>query len=354
MKKPVLLLLLLFSHLLSSAQITVLSSYDPSNTTGLCGIGYYPGSSVVWAYGCNDAQFHSYDTAGNVLNSFPTPGSSANDVDIEIAPVQFFMNGTMVTEGSILFINGEVNQAEVYVVDSITGIIADTLITLFGNDHVVGGAYHPSRNTFFLVQDNVPGAATENLIAEVDPANGDTLNIFQITSYFSVSYGDIDIGANGNLFIVSSAEDSIAEFTPTGIFVQMHALPVAVNGLSGLALDCANNQAWACSESGIIYHLGNFPCQTSGIDEKKDFQLSEVRPNPFSSEALFSINIKRRGHVEITLTDISGRTVTVLHDEEMEEGLHTFSIRENIHPGIYMMTIKTANSRLTKKLICTK
>lgn len=42
---------------------------------------------------------------------------------------------------------------------------------------------------------------------------------------FTVNFGDLDVGGNGNLFIVSSDEGTVGEFTPTGAFVAEHALP---------------------------------------------------------------------------------------------------------------------------------
>jgi len=143
--------------------------------------------------------------------------------------VDLTLNGTAVAAGSLLAINGESASAEVYAVDKGTGAIFKSLNTTFGHSHVVGGAYHPSRNTFFLVEDRVPsGTVNDSVVAEINPSNVSVLNSFQITgilSTFTVNYGDIDIGANGNLFIVSSDESTIAEFTPTGAFVQELALP---------------------------------------------------------------------------------------------------------------------------------
>lgn len=353
MKKLLLSLVFLCSFIGASAQITVLSSFN-ATAGGLCGIGYYPGSAVVWAYHCNNAAVNSYDTTGVLFSTFATPGGVANDVDIEIAPEQFLMNGSLVPEGQLLFINGESGSAEIYSVDTSSGTIADTLTALFGNDHVVGGAFHPQRNSFFLVQDNVPSAALEMLISEIDPSNGDTLNQFQITPYFNVSYGDLEVGANGNLFVVSSVEDSIAEFTPTGLFVQMHDLPSGVSDLSGIALDCSLGQAWVCNTAGVVFRLGNFPCGVAGINEATDFQFHEVHPNPFSSEFSFSLTMNSNQKVFISLSDISGRTCDIIYNEDLPAGNHEFVFNHDAVPGLYILNIRTANSFLSRKVICTK
>ncbi len=240
--------------------IILLSSFNPSGTTTLCGIGFDPDSSDVWTYGCSDATIQRYSTGGTLLGSVNAAGGSANDVDVEVAPEDLTLNTGNISKGQLLFVNGESGVAEIYAYSKTTGLVTDTLISTFGNSHVVGGAYHELRNTFFLIQDNVPGIADENKIAEIHPVTGATLNTFQTTGFFNISYGDIEVGANGNLFLVSSVESGIAEFTPTGTFVKIHALPAGVNDLSGIALDCASGSAWVCSNAGVVYKLGQFPC----------------------------------------------------------------------------------------------
>jgi hypothetical protein len=243
----------------SFAQITLLGSFNPSGASSLCGIGYDPATSQVWIYGCSASTIQSYSASGTLLTSVTAPGGTANDVDVEMAPEELTINSSTVPAGQLLFVNGESNAAEIYAVNNVSGAIVATLNTAFGSSHVVGGSYHPVRNTFFMVQDNVPSSTLENLIAEVDPITGMVLQTFQITSVFNVSYGDVEVGANGNLFVVSSIEDSIAEFTPLGALVKMHALPAGVSTLSGIAIDCAAGEAWVSSTSGNVYHLGQFP-----------------------------------------------------------------------------------------------
>jgi len=339
------------------SQITLISSFNPPDASTLCGIGYDTDSAQVWIYGCNENTVLCYDTAGNLLNTIPVPGSTANDVDIEMAPVQLVMNGNIVPKGQLLFINGEVDSAEIYAVNNVTGIVIDTLFTGFGTSHVVGSAYHPQRNTFFMVQDNVPGTALENLVAEIDPLTGDTLQTFQTTNYISVFYGDIEVGANGNLFVVSSDKDSIAEFSPTGTFVQMHALPTGVIDLSGIALDCANGEAWVSGNAGTVFHLGNFPCGTTGIAEisQQQFYLSDVIPNPFKSEINFSVLLKERGKLKIVLVNVLGEQVKLIYDGNADAGKKNFSIADmTLKSGIYFLKAEGDFIAEVKRVVCIK
>jgi hypothetical protein len=191
------------------------------------------------------------------LTSLPRPGGSANDADVEIAPEELTLGSTTVPAGTLLFIDGESGPAEIYAVDTVTGSVLATLNTNFGVSHIVGGAYHPERNTFFLVQDRVPGSADENRIAEINSQTGAVINTVQVTGVFSINYGDIDVNASGNLLVVSSDENRIAEFTPGISLVQYLPLPAGVTGLSGIGVDDALGQLLVTNTSGITWRLGD-------------------------------------------------------------------------------------------------
>jgi hypothetical protein len=243
----------------SASALSLISSFDPSEAGALCSIGF--GSSTVWVYQCSASTVQSYSTAGVLQASFARPGESANDVDIDVAPVGFTLGGAAIPAGSVLFINGETDAAEVYGLDT-SGTLLTVLGTEFGASHVVGGAYHVQRGTLFLVQDEVPAAADDNLIAEVDAQTGEVLNTLatDVHSGYTVNFGDLDVHTGtGNLFVVSSDQTSILELTPTGGFVALHALPTGVTSLSGIALDEASGEIWVSGTGGTVWRLGGLP-----------------------------------------------------------------------------------------------
>ncbi len=243
------------------ADLTVIDEFDPSMAAGLCSVAFDHTTGNVWIYGCSTADVQSYATDGTFLSSVARPGESANDVDIDIAPEALTLGVTPIPAGTLLFINGESGVAEIYAVDKDTGMVLASLTTEFGASHVVGGAYHPQRDTFFLVQDVVGGAKNGNRVAEVDPITGSVLGTFQFTDIYSVFFGDIEVNtATGNLYLVSSSESSIAEFTTDGTFVQSLALPAGVSSLSGIGLDDAAGEAWVAGLGGIVWRLGEMTC----------------------------------------------------------------------------------------------
>ena len=158
-------------------------------------------------------------------------------------------------------INGEADGAEIYAVDPTNGAVIELLATRFGVSHVVGGGHHPTRDSFFLLQDNVPGAADENQIAEIDSTTGAVLGSFQTTGLFDIFYGALDVCAStGNLLVVSSNEGSIGEFTPTDSLVTTHALPAGVGSLSGIGVDDDTGEVWVSGTTGVVWQLSAVAC----------------------------------------------------------------------------------------------
>jgi len=244
----------------AGAQLAIQSTFNPSNAADLCGVAVDHATGEVWLYGCSSTEVQRYSSSGAFLAALPRPGESANDVDVDFSPVGFTLDATPIPAGTLLFINGETALAEIYALDKSAGTVIESLNTAFGASHVVGGAFHPDRRTMFLLQDNVPAAADRNRIAEIDPATGSVLSSFQISS-FSVSYGDLEVCAStGNLFVVSSLQTSIAEFTPAGTAVATYPLPVGVATLSGIGLNDSTGEAWVSSTNGNVWRLSGLPC----------------------------------------------------------------------------------------------
>lgn len=250
------------------AQLTLASQFDPTASSDNCGLGFDSTAGEVWVYGCSAANVDRYSSAGVLLSSVPRAGEVANDVDVELSTNPFTLGATALPSNALLFINGESGPAEIYALDETTGAVLSTLNAAFGTSHVVGGAYHRGRRTLFLVQDLVPAAADRNRIAEIDTATGAVLNTFQIGATFSVNFGDLEVcNATGNLILGSSAENRLAEYTPAGVLVGYHALPVGVSSVAGLAIDDSTGQIWAASSAGggDVFRLAGGPCAPTTV-----------------------------------------------------------------------------------------
>lgn len=221
----------------------------------LVGLGFDDPLRVVWVY--DGQMLYSFTREGTVLDTVAAPGERADDVDLDIPSESLTLARVALPAGTLLYINGETGPAEVYALDAMGNVLA-TLNTEFGASHVVGGAWHPGRNTLFLVQDNQPAAELANRVAEIDPATGRVLNSFSLGE-FSVHYGDIDVAPNGNLVVASSTATQVAEFTPDGQLVRQLPLPEGVSSISGLGINDETGNVWASGTGGLVWRLPRMP-----------------------------------------------------------------------------------------------
>ena len=53
--------------------------------------------------------------------------------------------------------------------------------------------------------------------------------------------------------------------------------------------------------------------------------LAPPRPNPFAREVTFALALERDGDVEMTVHDLNGRRVAMLHRGRLSAGPHTFT-----------------------------
>jgi hypothetical protein len=225
---------------------------------GLCGLAWDHVDSAIWLYPCSGATITQVSTAGAMVTSVARPGEAANDVDLAVAPAAITLGTTALAAGALVFVNGEVGPMELYTPEATATAV---LATQFGMSHVVGSAYHTGRSTVFAVQDRVPGGTEGNRVAEIDPITGAIVNSFSILPAFDVNYGDLDVcQSSGNLFLVSSNETTIAEFTPAGTLVGEYPLPAGVTDAAGIGIVDGGNAAWIATTLGTVIRVDGVPC----------------------------------------------------------------------------------------------
>ncbi|NCP65426.1 MAG: tandem-95 repeat protein [Paraglaciecola sp.] len=195
-----------------------------------------------------------FDRSGQAQGVLSWPGEGANDADLDVAPEALSLANVQVPQGSLLVFNGETATTEIYAIDPRSDTILAQLNTAYGSSHVVGGAYDPTSQAFFLLQDNVPGGTLGNQVAKIDTNTGAVLSTFSINNtpgVFNVSYGDLEINTfTGNIYLVSSVERRIAEFAQNGQFIRYVPLPVEVSSPSGVALNRQADRLWLVNNVG--------------------------------------------------------------------------------------------------------
>jgi hypothetical protein len=114
----------------------------------------------------------------------------------------------------------------------------------------------------------------------------------------------------------------------------------------------------------VIDHWGRsafkFQKGSVNVDDDKlagvfDFSLEQNYPNPFNPSTLIRFNLPSSGNVKLVVTDLLGKEVATLVDDNLTAGRHTKSFTaDNLSSGIYFYTLITDNAKVSKKMLLMK
>jgi len=108
-----------------------------------------------------------------------------------------------------------------------------------------------------------------------------------------------------------------------------------------------------CPE-GFLYGLIKISHLTVGIDNPEpipqNLELSAY-PNPFNAQTTFKFSLTEVSPVEISIFDIRGRLVEILHEGVLQKGLHSLIWEaEGLPSGLYFARLAANNREIVKKL----
>ena len=90
------------------------------------------------------------------------------------------------------------------------------------------------------------------------------------------------------------------------------------------------------------------------------YDLMQNYPNPFNPSTSISFSIPERDHVKINIYDMTGRLVSTLVNETLNEGVHMVSWNgqdssgEMVSAGVYIYALESSSTMMTKKMIFLK
>jgi photosystem II stability/assembly factor-like uncharacterized protein len=87
-----------------------------------------------------------------------------------------------------------------------------------------------------------------------------------------------------------------------------------------------------------------------------DYRLSGF-PNPFRERTRIDFDIPSASHVRLEIYDLNGRLVSVMMDEHLSKGAHSFVLENSggeLPPGIYICRIQTNGMIQAEKLVVTR
>lgn len=90
-------------------------------------------------------------------------------------------------------------------------------------------------------------------------------------------------------------------------------------------------------------------------DERKnhpaDFSIKAIYPNPNNGYCKIDLDISKAEFYEISIYDLQGRLVRIIHHGSLNSGRYTFTLRTNIPSGIYFIQAETDEFSVVKKMV---
>ena len=129
------------------------------------------------------------------------------------------------------------------------------------------------------------------------------------------------------------------------------------------------------SETPAPFTLGNNPCQLEGeypistlwnstcdlsllsnkILPPIHFKINNLFPNPFNPVLNINFDIAWSGITQVNILDISGSHIETLYSGFLQSGSHDMSWNaESVPSGVYFISLKLGDKRLTEKVVLLK
>lgn len=105
----------------------------------------------------------------------------------------------------------------------------------------------------------------------------------------------------------------------------------------------------AVDAAGITETFGPVGCTWLGL-VPTTYALYQSRPNPASGNAIIAFDLPETAPVELTLYDISGRTVRTVVDETLTTGEHEARV-SGLAPGVYVYRLRAGDFNAAKKMV---
>ena len=90
------------------------------------------------------------------------------------------------------------------------------------------------------------------------------------------------------------------------------------------------------------------------------YELMQNYPNPFNPSTSIGFSIPQSGHVTVNVYDMTGRLVSTLVNDVLNEGAHVVdwngqdNFGDVVSAGVYIYSLESSDMVMTKKMIFLK
>ncbi len=150
---------------------------------------------------------------------------------------------------------------------------------------------------------------------------------------------------------LSTVGTSNSSFTPSS---QSQWEEISVNLSSFATQDNVLIKFEATSDQGNNLYIDDINLTGPvGIEESISENGFSVFPNPSDNTVFVNLNLNNDEVVELSVNDITGKTVRTIINSKLNKGAHTLVINKNElnASGIYFLNLKTTNSNIVRKIL---
>jgi hypothetical protein len=172
---------------------------------------------------------------------------------------------------------------------------------------------------------------------------GDRVDVWQMGTY----KGWMSMDAMEGTVDPESQQDLVLRLNSAGMF------PATYDG----ALTFSHTARGGSMEIPVIMHVydPNNAVSTDPDNSPIKFNIEAVYPNPFNAATLIQYALPTPGFAKLSVFDIVGREISILHEGELNAGRYTSEINaQEWSSGIYLVQLKTSSDVKTVKVMCVK
>ena len=275
--------------------------------------------------------------------------------------------------GSVVtFSNGETQSAILcgFTITGGTGTIDSVSIEFFGGGIFISGAFPVIRRN--IIKDNImiTGANRGGGIAIKDYSNPLIIRntivynlIIGILAWINYFGGGIWVDSTSNPVIGGSLEDAnniYYNYADSGWQLYRLGHGQVINAQYNYLSSCPPDsfEVYPLDQFDVSYCLENpvgIGKREDALYDINDFNLSQNYPNPFNLTTTIEFSILIKGHINLTVYDLTGREVEILVNKEMSAGKYSIEWNANDLPsGIYLVTMRCRAYSMTKKMLLLK
>lgn len=177
-----------------------------------------------------------------------------------------------------------------------------------------------------------------------------------------ITWEDHRNAGNSDIYAQRIASNSVINWAATGYVIcsagsdQLNPAIVSNGNLGAIVV-------WQDYRSGNnfdIYEIGFnitgvIAIENTGTVSPDEFNLSQNYPNPFNPATKIEFSIPNSSLVELTISDVLGRDIYTLVNEQLSAGNYSVNFNAANYPsGIYFYKIKAGNFTDTRKMILIK